>query len=71
MESALYVGKLRHRRFSPKAHAFSYPVFMAFLDVDRLPELMRVSPFSGYNRVELDRRIASAIILAIRVIEFA
>lgn len=50
MESALYVGKLRHRRFTPKAHAFSYPVYMAFLDVDRLPELMRVSPFSGYNR---------------------
>jgi DUF1365 family protein len=50
MESGLYVGKLRHRRFSPKAHDFSYPVFMAFLDVDRLPELMRVSPFSGYNR---------------------
>ena len=50
MESGLYVGKLRHRRFSPKPHAFSYPVFMAFLDIDRLPELMRVSSFSGYNR---------------------
>jgi uncharacterized protein len=50
MESGLYVGKLRHRRFSPKPHDFSYPVFMAFLDIDRLPELMRVSPFSGYNR---------------------
>jgi uncharacterized protein len=50
MESGLYVGKLRHRRFSPKAHDFSYPVFMALLDVDRLPELMRVSPLSGYNQ---------------------
>ena len=50
MESGLYVGKLRHRRFSPKAHSFAYPVFMAFLDIDRLPELMRMSPFSGYNR---------------------
>ncbi len=50
MESGLYVGKLRHRRFSPMAHSFAYPVFMAFLDIDRLPELMRVSPFSGYNR---------------------
>jgi hypothetical protein len=50
MESGLYVGKLRHRRFSPKAHNFSYPVFMAFLDIDRLPELMRMSPFSGYDR---------------------
>ena len=50
MESALYVGKLRHRRFSPRAHDFSYPVFMSFLDIDHLPELLRVSPFSGYNR---------------------
>jgi uncharacterized protein len=50
MQSGLYVGKLRHRRFSPRAHEFTYPVFMAFLDVDRLPELMGVSPFSSYNR---------------------
>ena len=50
MESALYVGKLRHRRFSPRPHSFSYPVFMAFLNIDRIPELMRVSPFAGYNR---------------------
>ncbi len=50
MESGLYVGKLRHRRSSPKAHSFAYPVFMAFLDIDRLPELMRVSSFSGYNQ---------------------
>jgi uncharacterized protein len=50
MESALYLGKLRHRRFRPRLHAFSYPVYMAFLDVDRLPELMRVSPLSSYNK---------------------
>lgn len=49
MQSGLYVGKLRHRRFSPRSHEFTYPVFMAFLDVDCLPELMRVSPFSSYN----------------------
>ncbi len=50
MESALYIGKLRHRRFTPRKHNFSYPVYMAFLDVDRLPELMQISPFSSYNR---------------------
>jgi DUF1365 family protein len=50
MESALYVGRLRHRRFSPRVHEFSYPVYMAFLDVDELPELMGVSRFSSYNR---------------------
>lgn len=50
MDSALYVGNLRHRRFSPRPHAFSYPVYMAFLDVDRLPQLMKVSPLSSYNQ---------------------
>lgn len=50
MESSLYVGNLRHRRFEPSPHEFSYPVYMAFLDIDRLPELMKVSWFSSYNR---------------------
>jgi len=50
MESALYVGKLRHRRFSPKDHSFEYPVFMALLDVDQIPELMKLSRFSSYGR---------------------
>jgi uncharacterized protein len=50
MDSALYVGKLRHRRFEPKTHEFSYPVYMAFLDIDELPRLMSVSRFSSYNR---------------------
>jgi DUF1365 family protein len=50
MESALYVGRLRHRRFSPRKHEFAYPVYMAFLDIDRLPGLLSVSPFSSYNR---------------------
>jgi len=50
MESSIYVGKLRHRRFSPVRHEFEYPLFMAFLDIERLPELMKISPFAGYNR---------------------
>lgn len=50
MESAIYSGTLRHRRFDPARHEFAYPLFMAFLDVDRIPELMRVSLFSSYNR---------------------
>lgn len=49
-EPALYVGTLRHRRFEPRRHAFAYRVFMAFLDIDRLPELCRVSRFAGYDR---------------------
>ena len=49
-ESAIYSGTLRHRRFQPVAHEFSYGIFMAFLDIDRIPELMKVSCFASYNR---------------------
>jgi len=49
-EPALYVGQVRHRRQKPKVHAFTYPLFMAFLDVDRIPELCRISPFLSYGR---------------------
>ena len=50
IDSGLFIGTLRHRRFAPVAHAFTYPLFMALLDIDRLPELMRVSRLTGYNR---------------------
>ena len=50
MEPAIYIGTLRHRRFEPTRHEFTYPLFMAFLDIDRIPELMAVSPFSSHNR---------------------
>ncbi len=50
MEPAIYTGVLRHRRYRPRPHEFAYRLFMAYLDVDRLPELMRVSPFTSYNR---------------------
>ncbi len=46
----LYVGTLRHRRFSPPAHAFRYPVFQAFLDIDRIPGAMAASRWTSYNR---------------------
>lgn len=50
MESALYVGKLRHRRFRPKEHTFEYPVFLSLLDVDRISEVLQRSRLSSYER---------------------
>ncbi|NWG14065.1 MAG: DUF1365 domain-containing protein [Acidobacteria bacterium] len=50
MQSAVYTGSLRHRRLQPRRHEFTYPIFMTFLEVDRIPELMQVSPFTSYNR---------------------
>jgi len=50
IDSGLFVGTLRHRRFTPVEHAFTYPLFMALLDIDRVPELMRVSALTSVNR---------------------
>lgn len=47
---ALYIGKLRHRRFRPVPHAFEYPLFMVLLDIDHLRDAMAVSKFTSYNR---------------------
>jgi DUF1365 family protein len=56
---AIYVGRLRHRRFRPRAHAFTYSLFMVLLDVDHLDEAMAVSPFTavgGFNWATFDHR---------------
>jgi DUF1365 family protein len=50
IDSGLFVGTLRHRRFAPVAHAFTYPVFMALLDIDRVAELMNRSRLTSHNR---------------------
>ena len=34
--SALYVGRVRHRRLSPRPHAFDYPLYMTLLDLSEL-----------------------------------
>lgn len=51
MQSAIYTGWVRHRRYSPNAHAFRYRIFMMFMD---LSELTRV--FRGRWFWSLDRR---------------
>ena len=47
---AIYTGTLRHRRFRPEPHQFTYSLFMAMLDVDRIPETMARSRISSYER---------------------
>lgn len=38
MESALYHGTVRHRRFAPMEHTFQYPLFLAYLDLAEVRE---------------------------------
>ena len=41
MHSAIYHGSLRHRRFAPCEHTFSYPLFMTYLDLAELDTVFR------------------------------
>jgi len=45
MKSRLYEGVLRHRRLSPRQHAFQYRVFMPYLCLEELPHLFADTPF--------------------------
>src|SRR5882757_7071938 len=37
MQSCLYKGWVRHRRYEPAEHSFRYGVFMAYLDLAEVP----------------------------------
>ena len=46
--SALYEGWVRHRRHEPVAHEFSYRIFLSYLDLDELPQVLdRVALWSA------------------------
>lgn len=46
-QSAIFVGKIGHSRFAPRPRAFSYPVYMAYLDLDELEGRAGPEPFAG------------------------
>jgi DUF1365 family protein len=50
MHSCLYEGWLRHRRFAPLSHAFRYGVYMAFIDLSEIDELLRTRRILGASR---------------------
>jgi len=57
MHSAIYEGKVRHRRFSPIRNTFQYRLFLMYVDLAELPTLSEtdgsgqagrsISPTSG------------------------
>ena len=50
MKSRLYVGTLRHRRHQPREHAFDYRVFMPYLHLGEIDEVLKLSPFWSRQR---------------------
>ena len=45
--SAVYEGTVRHRRFEPVEHEFSYRLFLMYLDLDELPRAL--DPYPGWS----------------------
>ena len=43
MKSAIYTGNIRHRRFKPVPHEFSYRLYLVYLDLDELDEVEQTS----------------------------
>lgn len=50
MKSKLYTGTLRHRRHTPREHAFKYRVFMPYLKLDELDSVLSLSRFWSRSR---------------------
>jgi uncharacterized protein len=48
--SAIYQGRLRHRRRSPVEHGFDYRIWMLLVDLDELPELFDRHPLWSARR---------------------
>jgi DUF1365 family protein len=48
--SCVYEGWVRHRRHTPVEHAFRYPLYLVYLDLDERPDVL--------DRSRLWRRIA-------------
>jgi len=53
LSSSIYRGQLRHRRFLPRYHQFTYKLTLFYLDLDELPELFSGVRYWSYERVNL------------------
>ena len=53
--SAVYEGWIRHRRFEPVEHSFRYRLFLMYLDLGELPEVLDPYPFFSARHPTLAR----------------
>lgn len=50
LASAIYSGRIRHRRFTPRQHAFEYDVFMMYLDISEIETVFSLSRWWSLTR---------------------
>ena len=53
INSRIYQGWVRHRRYLPKKNEFQYTVFQVWLDLDEADNLHKLCPFWSSNRFNL------------------
>lgn len=53
MNSCLYFGNIRHRRFHPRPHDFSYGLFMVYLDLDEIESVFEGRWFWSSRKTNL------------------
>lgn len=53
MNSAIYRGTIRHRRFTPVENAFRYRLFFMYLDLAEMPAVLDIHPLWSADRVNL------------------
>jgi len=53
--SAIYEGRVEHRRFVPVPHAFHYSMAQLYLDLDELPEVLDFGRLASARRAALLR----------------
>ena len=51
MNSCIYEGTIRHRRFLPRPNQFQYRIFMMFLDLAELDHIFEVHPLWSVGKV--------------------
>ena len=52
-KSYIYSGTIRHRRFTPFDHFFTYPLFMAYIDLNSIEDALKKSWFWNINKPAL------------------
>jgi len=50
IQAGIYTGTVRHRRFQPRRHEFSYQIYMVLLDLQQLPGLASASRLFSLER---------------------
>lgn len=53
MKSCVYKGRVKHQRFMPRLHEFTYSLFMMYVDLDELPDLFTTSRYWSVNKANI------------------